>query len=284
MTRSRFVTLVLTALSYAACAGCASSRPKAIDQIYSTYENNRVTTYTNYDPAGGDPLAGAETDKTKRNRVMNDLILLIDSNYYKIEKGLVGHKTWADFSGSLAVTGLSTAGTIVGATGTKTILSALVTAINSTKTSVDKDLLQGQTLIAIIAKMRQLRAAKMVDVRKSMKLGPNDYTLSYGLVDLLEYYDDGTFAGALQSMTEDAAAGTKDAKQALQDLKGTYSYTDDSKALRIYWKPNGVVNTDHAAAFNKWLQENENGVDITTFLYSSKYVGERSKAAAALVK
>ena len=138
MSQSSVVAFFVTGILGAVCAGCASSRPKALDQIYNAYESNRVTTYTSYNAANGDPLNGAETDKTKRNRVMNDLILLIDDNYYKVEKSLVGHRTWTDFSGSLAVTGLSTAGTIVGAAGTKTVLSALVTAINSTKTSVNK--------------------------------------------------------------------------------------------------------------------------------------------------
>ena len=78
--------------------------------------------------------------------------------------------------------------------------------------------------------------------------------------------------------------GKKTPNKLFRDLKGTYSFTDDSKALRAYWKPDGVINADHAAAFNKWLQENENGVDIATFLYSSKYAGERSKAVAALIK
>ena len=59
---------------------------------------------------------------------------------------------------------------------------------------------------------------------------------------------------------------------------------DDSTALRNYWKPNGVVNTDHAMAFRAWLKDNENGVDIATFIYSSQYATEWSKAVAALIR
>lgn len=49
------------------------------------------------------------------------------------------------------------------------------------------------------------------------------YPLSYGLVDLLEYHNAGTFVVALQSMTEDAAAKTKEANTKIKDLKSPSS-------------------------------------------------------------
>lgn len=64
---------------------------------------------------------------------------------------------------------------------------------------------------------------------------------------------------------------------------GNESYTNDSTILRNFWKPDGVVNSVHASAFNAWLKNNEGGVDIATFLYSSQYAGERSKAVADLI-
>jgi hypothetical protein len=51
-----------------------------------------------------------------------------------------------------------------------------------------------------------------------------------------------------------------------------------------YWKPNGVVNARNAAAFRAWLDSNEKGVDIATFIDSSEYATERSKAIAALIR
>jgi hypothetical protein len=49
-----------------------------------------------------------------------------------------------------------------------------------------------------------------------------EYPLSNGLVDLLEYHKAGTFVIALQSMTEDAAAKTKEAETELKHLKRRY--------------------------------------------------------------
>ena len=58
------------------------------------------------------------------------------------------------------------------------------------------------------------------------------------------------------------------------------SYSD---VLHNYWKPNGVVDAHNAAAFRAWLDSNEKGVDIATFINSSEYAVERPKAAAALM-
>jgi hypothetical protein len=62
------------------------------------------------------------------------------------------------------------------------------------------------------------------------------------------------------------------------------SNSSESTTLRSYWKPNGVVNSEHAAALQTWLNKNENGVDIATFINSSQYASERSKAVSALIK
>lgn len=58
----------------------------------------------------------------------------------------------------------------------------------------------------------------------------------------------------------------------------------DSDVLRNYWQPNGVVNAEHATALRAWLDSNEKGVDIATFIDGSEYATDRSKAIAALIR
>jgi hypothetical protein len=266
--------------------GCAGSvgQPKALDQIYSTYEQNRIAHYK-AEIATIDVSAAAASD-AERNNVMNDLILIIDHNYYRIEKSLYGHKAWTDFGGSVVATGLSTAATLSGANDVKTTLSALVTAIEATKTSFNKDVLQGQTMIAITAQMRKVRAEKMLEIRKSMKLEIGKYPLSEGLNDLMNYYNAGTFMAAVQSLSEDAAAAKKNAEDATQDekFKGKFQEDATSIALRNYWKPNGAVNSDHAAALNSWLKANGVKVSIPFFISSDTYADKRKEAVGALIK
>jgi hypothetical protein len=92
-----------------------------------------------------------------------------------------------------------------------------------------------------------------------------------------------TGPGAVSGIVSSSGDNTAPAGQEIKQLKGTYSYTDDSVLLRDYWKPGGVVNSAHAATLNAWLRRNESGVDIPTFLYSSQYIGERAKAVADLI-
>jgi len=62
-----------------------------------------------------------------------------------------------------------------------------------------------------------------------------------------------------------------------------YAVNDDSNALRKYLKPTGTsMDPKRRQALQNWLNQNENGVDVETFLISSKYASERSKAVAAL--
>lgn len=223
LTTETMALLGLAILSVSVTSCTNSGQPKALDVLYGRYEANRVAYYQSKMPEKG-PIK-AETEAS-RNDVMNDLILMIDHNYGKIEASLYGHKSWADFAGSVLTTGLSTAGTLTGNAGNKTTLSALVTAINSTKTSFDKDILQGQTMIAIVAKMRALRADKLVAIRQSMGKGTGEYPLSQGLDDLMEYYQAGTFIGALQSVTEHASADKVKAQDALNSVKKIQSVED----------------------------------------------------------
>ena len=57
-----------------------------------------------------------------------------------------------------------------------------------------------------------------------------------------------------------------------------------SKALRLYWKPTGVVNERNAQAFRAWLEKHAGGIDIATFIHSATYAKKHSKALLALLE
>lgn len=273
----------LMALGALSLAGCASTggQPKALDTLYDSYEQNRVTYYRTL--LANPSLTVASP--AERNEIMNGLILLIDHNFARSEKSLYSRKSWADFGGSVAATGLSTAATLTGAEGVKTTLSALVTAIGSTKTSFDKDILQGQSILAIVTQMHKLRAQKILEIRKAMRTGVGEYPLSYGLVDLLEYHNSGTFVVALQSMTEDAAAQKKDAEIGLKALKtGRFVEDDPGIAIRKYWMPDGTnVNTEHQDKITAELETLGLGeIAIELFLDSDKFTKQRKTVARNL--
>jgi len=275
---------------YSMFSGCSTSyEGKALNAVYHSRTDELVKKYTpgpkEKDFPGRQDLFSAGSAK-ERNQKINDLVYLIDRNYDNWEKRLYDKKAFSDFFGSAAVIGLNAAGSITGGTEVKSILHAISGGIESTKIGFDKDVLQNQNMLAIIAKMRALRAEKLNTLLRGMQQDIDTYSMEAALVDLGDYYNAGSFTAALQDITAKAGIqkSTNDAEnQQLKTLKGHFSYTDDSVTLRNFWKPNGTVNAENAVAFKKWLDANEKGVDIATFIYSNQFAVERNKAVLALV-
>ena len=64
--------------------------------------------------------------------------------------------------------------------------------------------------------------------------------------------------------------------------QNNFSFDSDSQILSNYWKPNGVVDTQHTAALNAWLAQNAPGTDIATLIFNNRFATQRSKAVADL--
>jgi hypothetical protein len=64
--------------------------------------------------------------------------------------------------------------------------------------------------------------------------------------------------------------------------QNTYSFNSDSQNLSNYWKPNSVVDPQHAATLNRWLAQNAPGTDIASFIYNNRFASQRSRAVADL--
>jgi len=176
----------------------------------------------------GSALNDAHSSPEARNRVLNDLILIVDLNYYHQEKLLYDKKGAADFLGDTAVLGLNTAGTLNPSVQTLQILHAISAGITGTRSAFDSDVLQKQAIPAVIAKMRALRAERMKFLRGGMMIRVyddtehkvwhyiprplNQYSIEQGLYDLVAYYNAGTFVGAIQGIQADAGVQKKNAE------------------------------------------------------------------------
>jgi hypothetical protein len=201
--------------------GCATQDQRAIDSIYDARRDALVNRYKS---ATEDELRAEGRTKEGRNRILNNLILLVDMNYHEIERRLYGEKSWADFGGSVAVIGVSTAGALAGGESVKTTLAAIASALEGTRAAFNRDVLQNQNMLAIIAKMRAQRAEKLLILRGGMQKDPSDYPLEEGLVDVANYHNAGTIVGALQSIIDQAGAQKAKADTALnQEVKGLKS-------------------------------------------------------------
>ena len=218
-----------------------------------------------------------------RNNVINGRILAIDDNYQDFIRQFASFENGSNLAIDAVVLGTSGAAALSPTVSSARVLAAIAAGFAGLRGSIDKNLFYQKTWPVLVSQMDALRLAELVKIRTGLQLSDDRYPLTEGLVDLQGYYMAGTLPGAISGIATSSGDTSAQANDELKNLKGTYSFTADSTILRNFWKPNGVVNTAHAAAFNAWLRKNENGVDIATFIYSSQYAGERSKAVADLV-
>jgi hypothetical protein len=220
-------------------AGCGNlTSYQSGDALKSIYAGRVAEIRAKYEtpnlPAERNILLLAQTDPKARNDVLNDYIFLIDTNYNFWEKNTYNKKAFADFGSDFSAATLSTLSGIVtggGVQGAKSLLSFISAGITSTKASFNQDVLQNQSLIAMLANIRASRTKKLVALQSGMykKSSTDDsatvtdrpiaeYSLGQGLVDLASYYQAGTFIGGFQDMMDKAGAD-KAAAQATIDQK-----------------------------------------------------------------
>lgn len=160
------------------------------------------------------------TTPESRNLLLNDLVLLVDLNYYHWEKLLYNKKAGFDLGTDAVVLGLGGATALSGTTSAANILGQITTGITGFKTAVDSDILQKNSVPALVAKMRAARSTQLAKMQTAMTKDVDKYPIQQGLIDLNTYYVAGTFVGALQDITEKAAAEKQEADSKIDLLKG----------------------------------------------------------------
>jgi hypothetical protein len=209
--------------------GCASQHSDTLKLVGRANADRLLDKYGT-EGALKNAIARAEVSNTERNVLLNDLILLVDLNYYDWEKHLYDKKAGFDLGTDAALLGLGGATALAGTTELANILGQISTGITGIKSSVDSDLLQKNTIPAMVAKMRAARATQLAKMQAAMTetdrndkpIGPSAttvYSIQQGLIDLNIYRVAGTFVGALQDITEKASEEKKTADAKIEELK-----------------------------------------------------------------
>lgn len=164
---------------------------------------------------------------SRRNQILEELIWLVDQNYYSFESNFYGSQAVLNTTGDFINLGLTGTSSVTGSAHLKSVLSAIATGTTGLKTSIDKNFFDQQTRAALVSKMRALRATQLATIQddKHMKAGVANYSLESVLSDIDAYYDAGTLIGALQSIsaTSGQEANTAQTKQ-----------QDNSKKPQVY--------------------------------------------------
>lgn len=152
-----------------------------------------------------------------RDTIIYDLKLIIDRNYEDYAHAFERTQDTAAFLGETTGASLTAVATIVGATGTKDILTTASSLVQSTSVSAQKNYYQKQTSYAILNVMDSDRAKEWSLIYDSLANHDIDkYPLSAALSDLVDYRKAGTAIQALTSIQQTAGANKVDAAKAVK--------------------------------------------------------------------
>ncbi|MDX2081780.1 MAG: hypothetical protein SFU53_13435 [Terrimicrobiaceae bacterium] len=140
-----------------------------------------------------------------RNRILFELMAMIDDHYYKYTVILRGDNIGKNLFTELAGIGTTFAASLAGGEQIKTVLAAISTGIQTFNTAVDKEVFLNQTMQAIRFQMDANRQKVATEMLNKMGGSTSGYPLEAGLRDIIRYYDAGTVTSALSSMSAQAA-------------------------------------------------------------------------------
>jgi hypothetical protein len=174
-----------------------------------------------------------------RNQILTARMYIADLNYHNYEARLTREVQEEGLGATLATLGLTTASTLVGSAGTKTILSGVATAVVGADKAYNEKLLLSNTMQALQSQMRADRKTQAAVIYAKMfkEIGNNtktitpiiEYTLPMALSDADNYYQAGTVASALIGLSKTLANAEQNADQAKSQAGPNPGAVSDAK-------------------------------------------------------
>lgn len=140
-----------------------------------------------------------------RNKISQSLILAIDLRYADYELEAFDTGRYANFTATAVGLGLTGAASVSPA-GAAHVLAAIATGIAGGREAFNKDVLQAQTQVALVAAMRSQRDRINQTLRTNLAADIKVYSLVSALSDVLAYYQAGTIQGALVQINRDVGS------------------------------------------------------------------------------
>jgi hypothetical protein len=167
-------------------------------------------------PLGGQCNNGpyAHVMEAERNSYISAIEEKINENYDNFAHSLYAGHAYMAVTTDLAVIGLSGASSVIADAGLQSILAVASGGVVGATSSFDKQVLNQQNTLAIIATMDGQRAAQHAVIVQREQGDINTYPLELALLDLRKLYAEGTVLAALQAIQGSA----QDKKQAAQGV------------------------------------------------------------------
>ena len=186
-----------------AVAGCIPST-RTPERLYSvvhemetikSMETSLVARYL-------DPTLSPQMAKATRNEIIAQRMYAIDVQYTQYESALTREVQEVGFAALTSAEGLTTASTLVANVATKSILSAVATAVLASRGHYNSEVLLAQTIRTIQKQMRASRNIVATAISAKLSQDTADYPLAAALSDVEDYYNAGTLTtGVIDTST-----------------------------------------------------------------------------------
>jgi hypothetical protein len=153
-----------------------------------------------------------------RNEIIAQRMYAVDVQYSQYEASLTRESQQVGFAAVTTAEGLTTASTLVVPAATKSILSALATAVLATRGHYNSEILLAQTMRTIQKQMRASRAKVATQISARMAQSVADYPLSEALGEVEEYYRAGTLTSGLIDTSTTVGIEEDEAKKRARDI------------------------------------------------------------------
>jgi hypothetical protein len=152
---------------------------------------------------------------TARNNMIDGVMAEIDYVYGNYEIALFMNEGSFKVATDVLQLGLGVASTITNGARSKTVLSAVLTGVTGTSLSIDKNFFRQQTVQALISSMEagRDRTKTLIKLRETEPV--SSYSFQAARSDLSAYFFAGTLPGALQQLSQTAAANAEVQRQTL---------------------------------------------------------------------
>ncbi|WP_146047818.1 hypothetical protein [Zhongshania marina] len=190
--------------------------------------------------------------KRERNKIIKDLMAIVDWRYQTYEGNISANQSHRDFGFGMGGSLLSLGSSVSTVETTKTIFSTLSSAIQTTATKYDESYLADQASAALILQMRTDRSLIRPRLLAGLQMDFSDYNLAQAVGDILQYYRAGTLADAAQSLRQSTSSNAQNAEDKttetvetlLRDNKKTKGLVGETEAQSKLENADTMVGTD----------------------------------------
>lgn len=159
-----------------------------------------------------------DAQRDRRNAFITGRMVLVDLRYIQFIRGLTRERQLLDSATDFFIMSLNLAGAGAAGTTTKTVLSSIAAGFGGTKAIIDRDFFYQKTVPALVAAMNAQRAVTRETLIKGLQQDIDAYPFHTAVVDVQNYYEAGTFVGALNAITADAAVKEEEKKRSIEEI------------------------------------------------------------------